>query len=51
MSRRWQTLDAYIRLDPDSPDGLHARQVLRGHAKSASRAPSPLKRGAAPDSP
>jgi hypothetical protein len=42
-------LDAYIRLDPDSPDGLHAKQVRADTEKRLANTHPPA--AAAPDSP
>ena len=42
-------LDAYIRLDPDSPDGLHAKQVRADTQKRLASSHPP--QDAAPDSP
>lgn len=42
-------LDAYIRLDPDSPDGLHAKQVRADTEKRLANTHPPAE--AAPDSP
>ena len=42
-------LDAYIRLDPDSPDGLHAEEVREDTQKRLANSHPPAQ--AAPDSP